>query len=138
MNLDEFRALTPWSFFLPIALAVAVGVLVANGLGAVLFGGSDVDEPTADATEAAAADENGKAPAAVEAGSVQATATAKQPAPAKPLPTLEPVSLPGPSGARRDGEVRACIGGTVAVRAENGWEQEVVNDAPARCIASSS
>lgn len=139
MNLDEFRALTPWSFFLPIALAVAVGVLVANGLGAVLFGGSEADEHAADATEAAAAGKDGEALADVEAGSVQqATVAAKQPAPAKPLPTLEPVSLPGPSGARRDGEVRACIGGTVAVRAENGWEQEVVNDAPARCIASSS
>src|SRR3546814_17861295 len=62
---------------------------------------------------------------------------ANQPAPTKALPTLEPVSLPGPSSARRDGESRACIGGTVAVRAENGWEQEVVNNAPARCVASS-
>ena len=138
MNRDEFRVLTPWSFFLPIVLAVAVGVLVANGLGAVLFGGSDADEPATEAAQAAAAGEEGEAPAAVEAGSAEATANAKQPAPAKALPTLEPVSLPGPSGARRDGEVRACIGGTVAVRAENGWEQEVVNDAPARCVASSS
>lgn len=138
MNRDEFRVLTPWSFFLPIALAVAVGVLVANGLGVALFGGSEADEPVADATEAAAVDKGGDAPAADEENSAQATAAAKQTAPAKALPTLEPVSLPGPSGARRDGQVRACIGGTVAVRAENGWEQEVVDDAPARCVASSS
>lgn len=136
MNRDEFRALTPWSFFLPVALAVTLGVLVANALGAALFGGNGPADSAGEASDAAAA-EIDDAPSAVEAASAQAAIAAKQPVPTKALPTLEPVSLPGPSSARRDGEIRACIGGTVAVRAENGWEQEVINDAPARCVASS-
>lgn len=136
MNRDEFRALTPWSFFLPVTLAVILGVLVANALGAALFGDGDTSGPEGGTAEAAAADGE-DAPAAAEAAPAKATAATKHNAPAATLPTLEPVSLPGPSSARRDGETRACIGGTVAVRAENGWEQEVINDAPARCIASS-
>src|SRR3546814_9172428 len=105
MNLDEFRALTPWSFFLPMLLAVTLGVLIANALGAALFGGDDAAEPPGGAVEAAAA-ENDEAPAAAAANSAQATIAANQPAPTKALPTLEPVSLPGPSSARRDGESR--------------------------------
>src|SRR3546814_4328310 len=103
MNLDEFRALTPWSFFLPMLLAVTLGVLIANALGAALFGGDDAAEPPGGAVEAAAA-ENDEAPAAAEATSAQATIAANQPAPTKALPTLEPVSLPGPSSARRRSE----------------------------------
>jgi|SRR5690606_24415062 len=137
MSRDEFRALTPWSFFLPVALAVASGVLVANGVGAALSGGDGADEPAAETVDAAVPGEAGGAPATA-GDSAQAAVAAKEPAPAGPLPVLEPVSLPGPSGARRDGETRACIGGTVAVRAENGWEQEVIEDAPARCVPSSS
>src|SRR3546814_12784417 len=116
-------------------LAVTLGVLIANALGAALFGGDDAAEPPGGAVEAAAA-ENDEAPAAAEANSAQATIAANQPAPTKALPTLEPVSLPGPSSARRDGESRACIGGTVAGRAENGWEQEGVHNAPASCVHS--
>ena len=55
MSRDEYRALTPWSFFLPVSLAVMLGVLVANALGAALF-----DHDDAPAGPAAAA--------AVEAG----------------------------------------------------------------------
>lgn len=136
MDRDEYRALTPWSFFLPMVLAVTLGVLVADALGAALFGGDDPAGSAGEVREAAAA-EAGDAPVAAEAASAQATVAAKRPAPTRALPTLEPVSLPGPSSSRRDGENRACIGGTVAVRAENGWEQEVIDNAPARCTASS-
>lgn len=137
MSRDEFRALTPWSFFLPVALAVAAGVLVANGVGAALSGGDGGDGPAAEAADAAVPGEAVGAPAtAGDPG--QAAVAAEASATTRPLPVLEPVSLPGPSGARRDGEMRACIGGTVAVRAENGWEQEVIGDAPARCVPSSS
>src|SRR3546814_8939595 len=92
MNLDEFRALTPWSFFLPMLLAVTLGVQIANALGAALFGGDDAAEPPGGAVEAAAA-ENDEAPAAAAANSAQATIAANQPAPTKALPKLEPVSL---------------------------------------------
>src|SRR3546814_14308527 len=74
MNLDEFRALTPWSFFLPMLLAVTLGVLIANALGAALFGGDDAAEPPGGAVEAAAA-ENDEAPAAAEANSADRKST---------------------------------------------------------------
>ena len=144
MNRDEFRALTPWSFFLPMALAVALGMLVANGLGTVFFesdapGGGEGTSPKGG--EAVGSDTPGGAGAAADAAAVASGdgpghAVAGRVRPGTTV-TLEPVRLPGPSSARRDGETRACIGGTIAVRAANGWEQEVVEDAPARCIAAS-
>ena len=143
MDRRDFRGdLTPWSFFIPVALAAAVGVLVANAIGfaaGVIFPGHAAAEPSAPAAgpasqarpaSTAGADAGGKPATAF--GSTVVTATA-----AVPLPTLEPVRLPGPTSARRDGESRACISGTIALRAENGWQQEVVNDAPAHCLASS-
>lgn len=134
---DEFRALTPWSFFLPIALAVMLGVLVAHAVIAAFSGhddGADASTPplaapiAAETADEAAIDPTKPASAAGRRDGVSAAGAA---------PVLAPVNLPGPSSARRDGETRACIGGTIAVRAENGWEQEVVEDAPARCTASS-
>lgn len=44
--------------------------------------------------------------------------------------------LPGPVAARRDGASRACIGGTVAARSDNGWQQELSSDRPVRCVQS--
>jgi hypothetical protein len=135
---DEFRALTPWSFFLPIALAVMLGVLVAHALIAVFSGRGGGDDASA-AQLAARTEAAGNAREAGADRSNPASATGRTDAlaAARAAPALAPVSLPGPSSARRDGEARACIGGTIAVRAENGWEQEVVEDAPARCTASS-
>src|SRR3546814_16716464 len=98
MNLDEFRALTPWSFFLPMLLAVTLGVLLANALGAALFGGDDAAEPPGGAVEAAAA-ETDDAPAAAAATSPPATLAAHHPAPTTALPTPEPVRPPRPTHA---------------------------------------
>jgi hypothetical protein len=132
---DEFRALTPWSFFLPIALAVMLGVLVAHALIAAFSGsGGDAD---ASAAQLAALTADAGEPQADSSNASSATGRKGRSAVAKTVAVLAPVSLPGPSSARRDGEARACIGGTIAMRAENGWEQEVVEDAPARCTASS-
>jgi len=145
MSRDEYRALTPWSFFLPMALAVALGVLAANGLGALLFDGGRADQ-------ASAASPGDARPADAATGSAQAPKEKDRSAAAQPVApgpevaatatdapsAAEPERLPGPSSARRDGAERACIGGTVAVRAANGWEQEVVDDAPARCVAYSN
>jgi len=143
MNRDGFRALTPWSFFLPIALAVALGVLVANGLGAMFWAGESgsAQRVRADGVEAVDAHTPDDAPApgakaSSASGSADAADMDGKPEAEAPV-ALEPVRLPGPSAARRDGLSRACIGGTIAVRATNGWEQEVVEDAPARCIAAS-
>lgn len=132
---DEFRALTPWSFFLPIALAVMLGVLVAHALIAAFSGsGGDAD---ASAAQLAALTADAGEPQADSSNASSSTGRKGRPVVAKTVAVLAPVSLPGPSSARRDGEARACIGGTIAMRAENGWEQEVVEDAPARCRASS-
>ena len=139
MSRDEFRALTPWSFFLPMALAVMLGVLAAHALIAALSGNDDGDASAVEVKEAAAeaANAGGAGAGADKPGPVQATSRANEAATARAAAAHAPVSLPGPSSARRDGQTRACIGGTIAVRAENGWEQEVVEDAPARCTASS-
>ena len=134
MSRDEYRALTPWSFFLPVSLAVMLGVLVANALGAALF---DHDDAPAGPAAAAAVEAGEPADAADGSGPAPAAGEAKKAEADKAMPVLAPVNLPGPSSARRDGETRACIGGTIAVRADNGWEQEVVGDAPARCTARS-
>ena len=143
MDRHDFReGLTPWSFFIPVALAAAVGVLVANAIGfatGALFLGHAVAAPPTPASGSApkarlassAGTETGEKPEtevgrAVVGGRVDA-----------PLPILEPVRLPGPTSARRDGESRACISGTIALRAKNGWQEEMVNDAPGRCLAIS-
>jgi hypothetical protein len=121
-----------------MALGVMLGGLVANALIAALSG-NDANVPDVESTEAAAGARNaGDAGAGADKpGHVPPASPAHGAAAASVAPVLAPVSLPGPSSARRDGGTRACIGGTIAVRAENGWEQEVVEDAPARCKASS-
>ncbi len=143
---DSWVALTPWSFFLPTLLAAALGVFLADAAGRLVFGADvDADHATAAADAAhAAAPAGPQAPARPAEPSAAASATARDAATgataaarATALPVLEPARLPGPTVARRDGEERACINGTVARRASNGWEQEMAEDAPARCLATS-
>lgn len=130
----------PWSFFLPVTLAVVVGVLIADAarlaIGAVFV--SDTAEsstPTkapakapAPAAEAAPTDENTPAQAPVAPDAKAAT---------KPAVDTDAPGLPGPMSAMRDDSKRACINGTVAERRPNGWEQALEDDAPLRCIADS-
>lgn len=131
MDRRDFRGhLTPWSFFIPVALAAALGVLAANAIGfaaGAIFPRHEAAEPIAPASGTASEARPASAP-----GTTAVIGT-----PVAPLPILQPVRLPGPTSARRDGESRACISGTIALRAENGWQQEVVDDAPARCLANS-
>lgn len=60
-------------------------------------------------------------------------AVAPEPAPA----ASDGPALPGPISARQAGAGESCIGGTVATRSANGWEQALVDDAPVRCTATS-
>jgi len=46
--------------------------------------------------------------------------------------------LPGAVVARRDGAPEACIHGSIASRAENGWEQRLENNAPVPCVEASA
>lgn len=120
----------PWSFFLPVLLAVALGVLLADVVKlavSAIFGSDD-----APVTAAPMAAGSGPYPdafilddaddALVEVGEVQAGET---------------LMLPGPIAAMRDGAARACINGTVALQQPNGWVQGLEGNAPLRCRASS-
>jgi len=128
----------PWSFFLPITLAVVIGSLVADGarlaIGAVFVretvgtrapGRASAKTPGAEAADPADA----TAPA-------RATTAARSPA-QEAVPDLDAPELPGPISAMRDRDERACINDTVADRKPNGWEQALEDDAPVRCTATS-
>ena len=123
---------TPWSFFVPTMLAVAVGILVADVVGHVagaVFGSDDVAAVAAlDGPRVAAVrdevedDQLSGASAVVEVGQSSGG---------------DLVLLPGPVAAMRDGADRACINHTIALRRPNGWEQGLEDNAPVRCRASS-
>ncbi len=123
----------PWSFFLPVMLAVAVGVLLAGAVQFALrsvFAPAPETRPAASAAAVAPEDADGEAVATpgsgdaalVEVGAAQGG---------------DVVLLPGPITSMREGSARACINDTIALRRPNGWEQGLENDAPLRCRASS-
>ena len=120
-----------WSFFVPILLAVASGILLADIVRHVAgkaFAGDD--EPAvavATATRDAGAAEVEPEPAAEDAAVVTVGQSSGG----------EVVLLPGPIAAMRDGAERACINDTIALRRPNGWEQGLEHSAPLRCRASS-
>jgi hypothetical protein len=129
----------PWSFFLPITLAVVLGSLIADAVrlatGTVFV--RDTVETAAPARTPA------KAPAANAVASANENVPATTPsAPGTPTPDTAAADtsapeLPGPISAMRDRDERACIGGSVADRRPNGWEQALEDDAPVRCTATS-
>ena len=145
----------PWSFFLPMTLAVALGGLLA---GLALRMVDRVFAPGSDATAVEAAHRQVPAPAeastavapAPQAPAASASAAdAGTPVAAERLPmravaereasTADGVPvLPGAIVAKRDGAPEACINGSIARRAENGWEQRLENDAPVRCVEASA
>jgi hypothetical protein len=153
-------AVSPWSFFLPVALAVLVGSLVADAIGHALrdrFAATPVavvETPVAVAApvatptvEAAVAPEISPPvaplPQVVEAPHPDAALLA-EPAGTGASPAIAEAAdagvrrLSGPITARQAGESESCINNTVATRSPNGWEQALENDAPVRCEASSN
>jgi hypothetical protein len=147
MRDDRSPDVAPWSFFVPIALAVLVGGLAAG----LILRATDRPEPVVQDVAAEAAVES----AAMDSPPVAAPedlppeplATAVpgpilQPeAPAEPAPAAsaaaaadQPPALPGAILAKRDGAPEACIHGTIATREENGWQQRLENDAPVACV----
>lgn len=123
----------PWSFFLPVMLAVAMGMLLA---GAVQYALKAILGDAPATTHAAPA-----APAGAEDLDSDAAASADEEAAALvevgPSQGGDVVLLPGPITSMREGAERACINDTIAMRRPNGWEQGLENDAPLRCRASS-
>jgi len=162
----EFRdARSPWAFCLPVALAVLVGQLAADWIGAAVWprdappeaGHAAVvpasedrpsirDEPdlptvvTPPMPVAAPTPVEPVVPPAPEAAADLAT---EAPAPAWPETPAQGAdvdagrALPGPVTARQAGASESCINNTVATRNPNGWEQALENDAPVRCTAIS-
>lgn len=124
---------TPWSFFLPVMLAVAVGVLLAGAVQYALttvFGPQPSPlgiAPVADAASADGDDDGELANSDSEAALIEVG----------PVQGGDVVLLPGPITSMREGSERACINDTIALRRHNGWEQGLENDAPLRCRASS-
>lgn len=132
-------AAAPWSFFVPIALAVLVGGLVS---GLIL---RSLDAPqagdAADRVPPAGEAKPERPPPAPETAPTVAVeprrpdaATAAVPEVADDKDAAAPPALPGALLARRDGAPAACINGTIALRDENGWQQQLENDAPVACV----
>ena len=154
-------AVSPWAFFLPIALAVMVGGLVADAVGHMLRD-RFADAPVAvveqvvapvdtTAVETAAPVEPSPAmpepiepaPPVVQAPNPDAAMLAEPDSAGAPPAATMPASdaarrLSGPMTARQAGESESCINNTVATRSPNGWEQALENDAPVRCEATSN
>jgi|GEM_PF-672220 len=157
----------PWSFFLPVTLAVIVGVLAAGliqrgidivfadgdrgEVAATAAGRADVETPKSPAadTERQAVPASRDTPAA-EAMAVPDASVAlpeelpdtSTSSPVEPVQADTPVAaipvLPGAVAARRDGAPEACINGSIALRDANGWQQLLENDAPVPCTEESS
>lgn len=119
-----------WSLFLPVLLAVAAGILVADivrHLAGAAFADDQVpaapiatvpEDPVDGKADDAAADDAARVTVGMSSGG-------------------DVVLLPGPVAAMRDGAERACINDTIALRRPNGWEQGLEHSAPLRCRASS-
>ncbi|WP_132984877.1 hypothetical protein [Luteimonas terricola] len=123
---------TPWSFFLPMMLAVAVGILVADVVGhvvgAVFGSGSEPVAATAVVERAGTDYDEFEDEAPLEDAAVVEVGQSSG---------GDLVMLPGPVAAMRDGAERACINHTIALRRPNGWEQGLEDNVPLRCRASS-
>lgn len=150
----------PWSFFLPVTLAVVVGVLAADAIryaiGTVFGTDAPVPAqvepapgPTAEAPPAPADPETATQPVPAPAAGEDDPPVAEPaaPDPASPDDAASPptaaaadgvLELPDPITARREGAEAACVNGTVANRVAGGWEQALENDAPVRCVVVSN
>lgn len=119
-----------WSLFLPVLLAVAAGILVAD-IVRHLAGAAFAEDtaPTAPLVTVPQEPADGDDDAATADDAVRVTVG--------PSSGGDVVLLPGPVAAMRDGAERACINDTIALRRPNGWEQGLEHSAPLRCRASS-
>lgn len=120
-----------WSLFVPILLAVASGILLADIVrhlaGAAFADGRETASTAPRAAPAEIADE--AADASLDDGAAEVIVGQSSGG--------DVVLLPGPVAAMRDGAERACINHTIALRRPNGWEQGLEDSAPLRCRASS-
>ena len=121
----------PWSLFLPVLLAVAAGILVADIVrhvaGAAFADGRGTASTAPHAPPVEPVEDGEDAPIDSDAAEVIVGESSGG----------DVVLLPGPLAAMRDGADRACINHTIALRRPNGWEQGLEDSAPLRCRANS-
>lgn len=123
---DEY---TPWSFVLPMTLAVALGILASDmvklGVGLIIAKSAieSLNESMRSQTTP------GHLPARPSAPAIEQ--------PIKYGPDAFSVELPGLLEANRRKLAQACIGGAVSIREPNGWSQDLSTGSPQRCIATS-
>lgn len=155
---------SPWSFFMPVTLAVLVGVLAADGVRYALGttsgddeaavqaqgddprppdagppaldarGGDPVDPRVVAERTSAGAVVPERAPAGDAALSAEADGFEGGDFPAEDVVSNDVRELPDSMTARRDGDPEACVNGTVVRRVAGGWEQALEDDAPIPCV----
>ena len=140
---DDRGSVSPWAFFAPVLLAVLIGQVAADVIRHAWQG----DTPAVATVQAPAAPVQPEAPAmpAPLPATLAAQTADAAPAPVAAMPDsprgqVENTGLrrlSGPVSAREAGESESCIGGTVALRSSNGWEQALAGNAPVRCEAVS-
>lgn len=120
---------TPWSFVLPMAFAVMLGVLAADLVRlsvAAMMAKAAVEQLQAELRQTTP----GHLPARPNAVEDQTPRVRYESGASIP-------QLPGLLEANRQGLDRACIGGTVSLRESNGWSQEMSSGMPEKCVATS-
>ena len=126
---DEY---TPWSFVLPIALAVTVGVLAADVVRLMVAGvmaHAALQELNESMSRQTPPGDLPARPGLIEPPS--------QEQPTQSAPYTSTPELPGLLKANREHLDRACIGGTVSMRESNGWSQDTSTGSPQACASTS-
>lgn len=123
---------TPWSFVVPIALAVMIGVLAAD-LVRLMVAAAMAKKAMAELNESL---RHQTTPGHLPARQASAASAA---VPVYSYETRSSVArLPGLLRANKEGIDKACIGGTISNRESNGWSQDISSGRPEPCIATSS
>lgn len=120
---------TPWSYVLPGALAVMLGVLAADLVRLAVVAAvakqamSDFNEQMKEVTRTL--------PTAAPIYQGNHSSSDDQ----QVIDTVP--RLPGLTTANQQGLREACIAGTVSLRETNGWSQDMSDGMPKRCVAIS-
>lgn len=119
---------TPWSFVIPVAFAVMLGVLAADAVKLMVAGvmaRAALQEFNDSMSKQTTSDHLPARPDLIRSPPIEAQT---QPP--------SPPALPGLLQANREHLDRACIGGTVSLREPNGWSQDTSTGSPQSCIAT--
>lgn len=121
---------TPWSYVLPGALAVMLGVLAADAIRLIIV--SVIAKVAIADLATQIKDARAQAPLPLSSAASQEGV-----APEAPSDSLGTPGLPGPMTAKRYRLIRSCIAGTISLHEENGWSQDLSDGSPKACVANS-